>query len=275
MHLSSIITLLLVSFASAKDLTKKERKNIRSASHAFEMSAEEVHELMEERKSSSSKPAKKLSSSIETGTDSLCYDNPQGWYSSGGTKYTCEWFERNNGCAAWGHKYENFGKTANEACCACGGGGADGDYGDTCVDFLWKDELGDSCDWYAEGNNCAVHGRFWPNWGKTANVACCVCGGGMSTKLISAKVKEVDNNDPTCKDTRGWKDSLGYGCSFYAQGDNCEKYGSSYKHWSKTANDACCVCGGGSLNEHFVAEVKEAILMTKEERDEHSKTKTH
>jgi murein tripeptide amidase MpaA len=36
-----------------------------------------------------------------------------------------------------------------------------------------------------------------------------------------------------------------YDCNFYAEGDNCQLYGSEYENDGYTANEACCVCGRG------------------------------
>jgi len=36
------------------------------------------------------------------------------------------------------------------------------------------------CNWYSEGDRCASYGDILANEGKTANQACCVCGGGSS-----------------------------------------------------------------------------------------------
>ena len=51
-----------------------------------------------------------------------CSDNPSNWYDSDGSFYNCGWYARGNNCQTYGDGYRNFGKTANEACCACGGG---------------------------------------------------------------------------------------------------------------------------------------------------------
>ena len=42
----------------------------------------------------------------------------------------------------------------------------------------WYDIYGDSCDWYANGNNCAFYGSDFahPDFNSTALEACCVCG---------------------------------------------------------------------------------------------------
>jgi len=51
-----------------------------------------------------------------------CEDDPVGWYDSDGDFYNCKRYAEGDNCAEYGDLYENFGKTANEACCACGGG---------------------------------------------------------------------------------------------------------------------------------------------------------
>ena len=52
-----------------------------------------------------------------------CLDEP-GWYDTDGPTYNCEWYSDPNRdhCEAYGDGFENFGKTAKEACCHCGGG---------------------------------------------------------------------------------------------------------------------------------------------------------
>ena len=54
-----------------------------------------------------------------------CTDTPR-WYDIDGSHYNCQWYSQNNRCRKYGNSYENFGKTANEACCACGGGSKGG-----------------------------------------------------------------------------------------------------------------------------------------------------
>jgi len=43
------------------------------------------------------------------------------WHDSVGTAYGCDFYEGHNLCGT-GDGLENFGRTADEACCACGGG---------------------------------------------------------------------------------------------------------------------------------------------------------
>lgn len=63
-----------------------------------------------------------FSSSPTTSTTITCEDNPKDWYDSDGSRFDCEWYSRNFNCERYGGSYKNFGKTANEACCSCGGG---------------------------------------------------------------------------------------------------------------------------------------------------------
>jgi len=52
-----------------------------------------------------------------------CIDNPDNWYDSRGENFNCDWYaDRPRRCTRVGDIYENFGKTASEACCVCGGG---------------------------------------------------------------------------------------------------------------------------------------------------------
>jgi len=50
-----------------------------------------------------------------------CTDNPEGWQDY--HEHNCEWYAVNNHCAKFGNDFaKNDGITANDACCACGGG---------------------------------------------------------------------------------------------------------------------------------------------------------
>ncbi len=52
-----------------------------------------------------------------------CEDSPSDWYDNNGSTYNCAWYaERASRCTLYGSLFENGGKVANEACCACGGG---------------------------------------------------------------------------------------------------------------------------------------------------------
>ena len=55
-------------------------------------------------------------------TGGRCSDSPSGWHDSDGPKYNCAWYSIGNRCQRYGDGYANRGKTANQACCVCGGG---------------------------------------------------------------------------------------------------------------------------------------------------------
>lgn len=44
------------------------------------------------------------------------------WHDDGGPKYSCVWYAYGTRCSRYGKKYEGFGISALDACCACGGG---------------------------------------------------------------------------------------------------------------------------------------------------------
>eukprot|EP00656_Telonema_subtile_P049385 TRINITY_DN6128_c0_g1_i5.p1 TRINITY_DN6128_c0_g1~~TRINITY_DN6128_c0_g1_i5.p1 ORF type:complete len:323 (+),score=51.23 TRINITY_DN6128_c0_g1_i5:159-1127(+) len=55
--------------------------------------------------------------------DKTIFNPPVPFWDSGGTQYTCAWYEGgSNRCHAYGGGYRNDGLVANEACCVCGGG---------------------------------------------------------------------------------------------------------------------------------------------------------
>eukprot|EP00547_Thalassionema_nitzschioides_P010488 CAMPEP_0194225818 /NCGR_PEP_ID=MMETSP0156-20130528/40440_1 /TAXON_ID=33649 /ORGANISM="Thalassionema nitzschioides, Strain L26-B" /LENGTH=282 /DNA_ID=CAMNT_0038957921 /DNA_START=32 /DNA_END=876 /DNA_ORIENTATION=+ len=130
----------------------------------------------------------------------------------------------------------------------------------------WHDKDGDTCEWYAQGNHCEAHGSQSGLMfsGKTANQACCACGGGTYAILPNKEVGEHHNTsndsnatlhnvtapqDDTCQDVEGWFDEGGerYDCDWYTLEDNCDRYGDLYRDEivCRTAKEACCACGGG------------------------------
>ena len=140
-----------------------------------------------------------------------CIDYPEGWYDSDGELYDCIWYLEGSRCDYYGAGSRNFGKTANEACCTCGGGSIvqpqtsslvpsrtpsklasskpsaepSSSPSEVCTDSPedWFDANGTAfdCTWYGSGEpgeRCSLFGNNYENFGKTANQACCVCGGG-------------------------------------------------------------------------------------------------
>merc|ERR1711862_564027 len=69
-----------------------------------------------------------------------------------------------------------------------------------------------------------------------------ICNGFQPTTQPPTKT-------PDCWDNPlGWYDAEGeeYSCAWYAEDDRCEQYGDGYENDGYTANEACCVCGGGA-----------------------------
>lgn len=130
-------------------------------------------------------PTKSPSAAPSIGGPTRCEDDPLGWHDVNGTIYDCAW------------------------------------YGQELVGEI----------------RCERDGGTNPNDGKTAQEACCVCGGG----------KQVP--DEGCEDKDGWFDVDGphYDCAWYGQGTRCIEYGDLYER-EYSANDACCACGGGDSN---------------------------
>lgn len=112
------------------------------------------------------------------------------WHDDGGPSYNCEWYsQKKKRCKKYGGKHPWKGLTANDACCACGGGEGEGKaLKPVCVDLTlangdpWHDEGGPktTCQWYSEkSNRCKKYGSKYPFEEMTASAACCTCGGGI------------------------------------------------------------------------------------------------
>merc|ERR1712165_372214 len=129
-------------------------------------------------------------------TGGRCQDSPLNWHDDDGERFNCEWYAENDYCERFGDKYFNFGKNANQACCACGGGTTSNPAPvpsptpptpptpRECKNspLNWHDLDGPrfNCEWYAENDYCERFGDKYLNFGKTANQACCACGGGTN-----------------------------------------------------------------------------------------------
>ena len=70
----------------------------------------------------------------------------------------------------------------------------------------------------------------------------------MPTSLPSYQPTVVANAPASCMDyPHGWVDADGINCEYYAHPGYCNKFGSKFAKSGKTANQACCVCGGGTV----------------------------
>ena len=159
-----------------------------------------------------------------------CADDPgyQFGRTSNGVLRTCAWLSRSGDiflCNRRFHSHVTIGQKCPDTCGLCAA------VTPGCTDFTnWSDELGDTCRFYGEGDNCFIWGFGYPdNFGNTAQNACCECGGGCVTS------------------PENWVDSQGNGCDWYAQDParSCRRFGGSRRNDGFVANQACCVCGGG------------------------------
>jgi len=175
-------------------------------------------------------------SSFPSSSPTLCWDDPPGWHDSDGTDFDCAWYASDDNCESLGDMFENFGKTANEACCVCGGG---------------------------------LTGKWQPSSSPTSSSATETLFPSMISKTtlspapiastISPTIGHRTTSSPTiplCRDTIvDWYDFEGphYKCQWYGNNDNCANYGSSFENFGFTAQVACCVCGGGILSEEILS----------------------
>ena len=70
----------------------------------------------------------------------------------------------------------------------------------------------------------------------------------ISSHSPSFSPSENTHSPSSCvDDPHGWVDIDGDGCDYYAENGRCSKLGDLFTNHGKTANDACCACGGGSF----------------------------
>jgi len=126
----------------------------------------------------------------------------------------------------------------------------------TCSDYLingeaWTDSEKFPCSAYAENRWCDPYGSDYANNGFVAKQACCACQGGFNPAAGETQpVSEVSVCfDHTFENGVAWNDAGGdlYTCAeWYSQDGICARDGGKYEFAGVTANQACCVCGGGS-----------------------------
>lgn len=160
----------------------------------------------------------------------VCTDSPIDWYDSDGPEYNCAFYSQGRNCEQYGDQYENFGKTANEACCACGGGKT-------------------SCDDTDEPSEAPISAPVPATDSPTKSPAASPSAAPSKAPVPSTAFPS-SSPEAGCQDSpKNWYDSDGedYNCLWYGSDPgNCRKYGNSFAREGKTANEACCVCGGGT-----------------------------
>jgi hypothetical protein len=117
----------------------------------------------------------------------------------------------------------------------------------------WYDPLGEvyDCVWYASDDADGFCGQFAsvqnPNFGRTANEACCVCGGGVAytvtTTVTGSTTTECFDWQPSLQEV--WYDGKGNTCEYYVRELLVRSTCSESENFGMMADQACCVCGGG------------------------------
>merc|ERR1712226_1551620 len=87
----------------------------------------------------------------------------------------------------------------------------------------------------------------------TANEACCICGGGITSPsspgtpapVAPTPVTPAPVSSGTCTNDPSFIDSFGDDCTWYEENDPDCSFGDCCDAGSGTANEACCICGGG------------------------------
>jgi hypothetical protein len=257
-----------------------------------------------------------------------CSDVPSGWQDSDGD--SCQGYADNNWCEEFGDDFASDGKTANQACCTCGGGSNNGAVfiqlrntqdSNLCIDVKYGSTTDGTaifhspCNtlnggatqlWFFDANSyvrsaidinkCLVGSGGFTDQGTNLIINTCFdnddrfkwdyytdsslrprnninqCIGPSSSEreetsgyylmelqscvvspslqwggyVPSRRERSLQDVDDTCADSPpGWYDHFGDNCEWYAAGNNCEDFGSRAANFGKTANQACCACGGG------------------------------
>ncbi|CAK0867933.1 unnamed protein product [Prorocentrum cordatum] len=151
--------------------------------------------------------------------DPVC--NVGSWYDLLGEAYDCEWYADNfEHCGEFALAGLNFNMTANDACCACGGGVG---YPPTtthtattttvtthtattttvCVDWQptyldpWEDVDGNGCTYY-ERIFSTLGGCLGPaGFGRVATEVCCACGGGTGLTATNTTATSTSTTSST------------------------------------------------------------------------------
>ena len=115
-----------------------------------------------------------------------CKNQPFNWRDLDGND--CDFYAQGDNCnTVFGR--DRKGISAEEACCACNGGCFDVRVevteDDGTVNIIpWYDATGSSCEWFENDPNyrCQFWGGSYRNFGYFPDNACCVCGGGSTSR---------------------------------------------------------------------------------------------
>ena len=190
---------------------------------------------------------------------------------------TCEWYVTNDSkdCPGTGMIIGSKGITAYEACCWCGGGSkyiapsmppyvSNAPISESCsdiegwIDFYFNFTCKD-LERIVEYNCPYASDWLFSSDLVFAGEACCHCGGGnMDSNNVNDDNTIGNKMKNTCKDLQIPRPWPIRDCEWFAKDTNrCELYGEDtmyeiflddYESTKRTANNVCCVCGGGTSN---------------------------
>ena len=195
--------------------------------------AESSHPTISIGPSTSVIPTSSISPSIEPSEYKECLNSPVVWHDSDGKEFNCTWYASTddddditsdvNRCDQYGDSKPNFGKTATDACCVCGGG--------------------------ISGPSSVPSLSSFPSISIEPSVSSKPSNEeGYSEPSQSPTETNLPTEAECFEVPKGWHDSDGeqYNCAWYGIGLRCQNYGDSHRNPGRTAKEACCQCGGGT-----------------------------
>ena len=139
-----------------------------------------------------------------------CQDSPIGWYDSDGPEYNCEWYSLDDRCEQHGDSYEGQGgKTANEACCACGAGTTSNDPSPPTASPTQSPTKAPTEPPIISDSPCSTDFGLLFKWNSTTTVTCDCVKESPSTRCYKRKAKSVCPN--ACSSTAFWCNRDGRG----------------------------------------------------------------
>lgn len=146
-----------------------------------------------------------------------CDNSPQDWHDSDGAEFDCIWYALDSNCASFGHQFANNGLTANQACCVCGGGAPKADT------------------------------PTQPPVPPPTPAPVVTATPPPVPSPTRPPIWDFIDNGNCDNSPQDWHDSDGedFDCIWYALDNNCASFGHDFANNGLTANQACCVCGGG------------------------------
>ena len=112
-----------------------------------------------------------------------------------------------------------------------------------------------TCAWITEDPTLAASRRdewcnhnWIPKGFETGNVVKDKCPYSCGNKKECRREVLKDCTDKVPSNNYKWHDKTGetFDCKWYAYADHCEIFGWAYRKFDMTAQEACCVCGGGA-----------------------------